>query len=225
MSPLELSTVFATTPPPEGLQMSGAAPVGAASPEPAPAEGSCLGQDVTHHLRQLAEGRDGAFDVLVGLVYPQMEGIARGQLRKLRFGQTLDTRGLVHEAYLKMLHQEPVDWQDRQHFFAVTSRAMRQILVDHARRRSAQKRGGGEEAVELHEELLVSHDDSDHVLQLDQALGRLGELHQDLRQVVELRFFGGLSEPETAEAMGTSLRTVQRLWQRARIWLRSELGG
>ena len=225
MSPTELSTMSATPEPPGGPP-----PVALSSGDVPRSERVLAGtpasaREVTQHLRQLAEGQDGAFDVLVDLVYRQMEAIARGQLRKLRFGQTLDTRSLVHEAYMKMLHQEPVDWQDRQHFFAVTSRAMRQILVDHARRRSARKRGGGEEAVELQEELLVSHQDSEHILQLDLALERLGELDGALRKVVELRFFGGLSESETAEAMGSSLRTVQRLWQRARIWLRAELGG
>lgn len=156
-------------------------------------------------------------------VYDELRRLARRHVR--RDADTLQPTALVHEAYLRLACDPRVVERGRSYFFAAAARAMRQILVDHARRRSAQKRGGGEEAVELQEELLVSHDDSDHVLQLDQALGRLGELHQDLRRVVELRFFGGLSEPETAEAMGTSLRTVQRLWQRARIWLRAELGG
>ena len=178
---------------------------------------------VTRHLRDMAAGSDGAFDQVIDLVYPQLEKIAHGQLRYRHFGQTMDTQGLVHETYLKMLHQGSVDWKDRQHFFAVTSRAMRQILVDHARRRNAQKRGSGEEVCELKDELLVSANDSAHVLELDSALDRLARIDTKLRDVVQHRFFGGLSEEETAEAMGVSLRSVQRLWRRARIWLREEL--
>ncbi|MEM9593605.1 MAG: ECF-type sigma factor [Acidobacteriota bacterium] len=181
-------------------------------------------RDVTRHLQDLACGDDGAFDAVVALVYRQLERIAHRNLRHLRFGQTLDTRGLVHETYLKMLGQGPVSWRDRQHFFAVTSRAMRQILVDHARRRHAQKRGSGVENVELQEHLLVSADDCRHILQLETALEQLEGVDPQLRLVVEHRFFGGLTEAEIAQVLEVSERTVQRLWRRARIWLRNELG-
>jgi RNA polymerase sigma factor (TIGR02999 family) len=178
---------------------------------------------VTRHLHDMVDGSSDAFDRVIDLVYPQLAKIAHGQLRYRHFGQTMDTRGLVHETYLKMLQQGSVEWKDRQHFFAVSSRAMRQILVDHARRRNAQKRGSGEEVQELNEELLVSGEDSERVLELSSALDRLARIDTKLRDVVQHRFFGGLSEEETAEAMDISLRSVQRLWRRARVWLRGEL--
>ena len=180
--------------------------------------------DVTRHLRRLAEGESHAFEQVVSLVYRQLEELARSNLRRHRASPSLDTRSLVHETYLKMLNQRQLDWQNRRHFFAVTSHAMRQILVDHARRRNAAKRGSGQEAEELDEHrLLVSDDDSDDILQLDEALKQLAEIHEDLHQLVELKFFGGLTEPELAEALDVSERTVQRMWKRARAWLKVEI--
>ena len=139
--------------------------------------------------------------------------------------RTIDTTGLVHEAYLKLVDQTRAEYRDRSHFFAVAARAMRQILVDEARRRSAGKRGGGVAAVTLEEDRHggVSAD-ADFLLSLEEALQSLGRLDPRLPRVVECRFFAGLSEEETADALGISTRTVQRDWMRAKAWLREEMG-
>ena len=193
------------------------------SPDKDPLAGPRL-DDVTRELRRLADGESQAFQEVVSMVYRQLEELARSHLRRHKSSLSLDTRGLVHETYLKMLNQRQLDWQNRRHFFAVTSQAMRQVLVDHARRRNAAKRGSGQEAEPLEEErLLVSSDDCLEILRLDEALKHLAEINQDLHQLVEYRFFGGLKEPEIAEALGVSERTVQRMWKRARAWLRQEL--
>lgn len=180
--------------------------------------------DVTVYLRAYAQGDGDAFDHAVSLVYANLRTIARGQLRKIRFGETLDTTGLVHEAYLKLMDQQGVDWRDRQHFFAISARAMRQIIVDHARRRSAQKRGGGEAAEELDEERMGDSNEAERILAVNDALERLARVDERMLQVVECRFFAGYSEQETADALGLSLRTSQRVWMRARAWLKEELG-
>ncbi|MEM8931953.1 MAG: ECF-type sigma factor [Acidobacteriota bacterium] len=179
--------------------------------------------DVTVLLRAYADGDGDAFDDAVSLVYTNLRDIARRQLRKIRFGETLDTTGLVHEAYLKLMDQQGVDWQDRQHFFAISARAMRQIIVDHARRRSAQKRGGGEAAEELDEQRISGREDAEHILAVNDALESLARVDERMLQVVECRFFAGYSEQETADALGLSLRTSQRVWMRARAWLKEAL--
>jgi RNA polymerase sigma factor (TIGR02999 family) len=179
---------------------------------------------VTRLLLAHGRGEEGAFDRLVAVVYDDLKDVARRQLR-WRVGQTLNTTGLLHEAYLKMVDQAQVSWQDRGHFFAIAAHAMRQILVDHARSRGAQKRGAGAHHTGLDGVEVAVAEEADRLLAVETALGRLGELDPALVRVVECRYFAGYTEEETAEALGVAKRTVQRLWLRARLWLKEELGG
>lgn len=178
---------------------------------------------LTQLLVEYRNGDRGAFDRLVPLVYPDLRRIARAHLRRLPSGQTLETDGLVHEAWMKLVDHTRADWQDRVHFLAVASRAMRQVVVDYARRRRAGKRGGGAREIDLDEASLAVEAQAEWLLTLDRALERLGEHNPRLVRVVECRYFAGLGEDETAEALGVSLRTAQRDWLRARAWLREEL--
>ena len=181
-------------------------------------------EGVTQLLIAYRDGDREAFDRLVPMVYDDLRRIARRQLR--RGGpQTLNTTGLVHEAYLKLVDPSQVDWQDRGHFLAVSARAMRQVIIGYARKRSAVKRGGGERPVTLDEAQVAVDEQADRLLALDRALERLGARDPRLARVVECRFFAGLSEEETAQALGVSLRTAQRDWMRARAWLKEELRG
>jgi RNA polymerase sigma-70 factor, ECF subfamily len=180
--------------------------------------------DVTELLIAHGQGRADAMDLLVPLVYDDLRQIARAQLRRRLPGQSLDTTGLVHEAYLRLVDQTRASWQDRGHFYAVCAVAMRQILIDRARRRARSKRGGGEVAVAIdqrHEPAVAA---AERMLQLDLSLQKLGNVDPRLVRVVECRYFAGLSERETAEALGVSVRTAQREWLKARAWLRAELG-
>jgi RNA polymerase sigma factor (TIGR02999 family) len=176
-------------------------------------------EGVTQLLIAYRDGDRDAFDRLVPMVYEDLRRIARRQLRRGQPGQTLNTTGLVHEAYLKLVDPAKVDWQGRGHFLAVSARAMRQVIIGYARKRSAGKRGGGERPVTL-DEAQIAVDE-----QADRALERLGGKDPRLARVVECRFFAGLSEEETAQALGVSLRTAQRDWMRARAWLKEELRG
>lgn len=180
---------------------------------------------ITSLLRAFGEGDRDAFDELVPLIYEDLRRLARRQMRRGVPGATLDTTGLVHEAWLKLAASNRLSVRDRQHFLAVSVRAMRQVVIAFARRRNAVKRGAGERAVTLDEARIAIDDQSDSLLALDEALGRLGRYDRSLAQVVECRYFAGLSEEETSVAMGVSLRTAQRSWMRARAWLREELGG
>ncbi len=175
--------------------------------------------NVTQALVAAREGNEAAAHRLWAMVYDELRGIAHRELRGERRGQTLSTTALVHDAYFKLVDQTRVAWQDRAHFYALSCRAMRQILVDHARRRNAKKREGARHAVPLEEamELAVTH--PGELLALDEALTRLGALDERLVQVVECRLFGGLSVEETAEVLGVSARTVARDWRRARAHL------
>jgi RNA polymerase sigma factor (TIGR02999 family) len=181
--------------------------------------------DVTQLLIAFREGDRQAFDRLVPIVYDDLRRIARAHLRRSRRGQTMNTTGLVHEAYLRLVDQTQANWEDRQHFLSVCARAMRQIVISNARRSSAAKRGGGERQVTLNEEQIAEARHAERLITIDRALDRLAARNERLAQVVECRYFAGLTEEETAEAMGSSLRTVQRDWMRARAWLREDLGG
>jgi RNA polymerase sigma factor (TIGR02999 family) len=181
-------------------------------------------EGVTEAIRQVHAGEDGALDRLVPLIYDELRLIARRQLGGRRAGQTLDTTGLVHEAYLRFAGQRRPGWQDRAHFFAAAARAMRHILIDYARSRRRQKRGGGQRHVTFDEALAAVETEADRLLAVDEALERLAAEDQRLARVVECRFFAGLSEQETAEALGVSARTVQRAWGEARAWLKREMG-
>lgn len=177
---------------------------------------------VSRIIADMRKGDAGAIDRLFPVVYSTLKQVSRAQLRGAQ-GAELCTTELVHEAYLKLLGSSPTDWQGRSHFLAVAARAMRQILVDHARRRLAGKRGGGHAPVTL-----LDCDGSvrmgfDELLALDEALDRLDALNPQLRRVVELRYFSGMSEREVAEALSVTTRTVGRAWVKARLFLHREL--
>ena len=175
--------------------------------------------DVTRLIGHLRSGKAGALDELLSAVYDALRDIARNQLRGERADHTLQTTELVHEAYMKLVDHETVDWQDRQHFFAVAARAMRQILVDHARRRTAQKRGGETETVPLDDVTPRREVGPGTLIALHDALDRLAERDERKAQVVECRFFGGYTTQETADVLDVSRSTVVRDWRAAQAWL------
>ena len=179
--------------------------------------------EVTRLLAAYAEGDREAFDQLVPLVYDELRRIARRHLHRGNRGQTLDTTGLVNEAYMKLANQVGLKLQDRGHFLAVSACAMRQVIISRARARLADKRGGGAQPVTLDEHNIAGRDQAEWLLDLDRVLEELKERDEKLARTGECRFFAGLSEEETAEALGVSLRTAQRNWMRARAWLRAEL--
>jgi RNA polymerase sigma factor (TIGR02999 family) len=179
-------------------------------------------RSVTDLLLEVRRGNPEAMDRLFSLVYPQLRRIARRQLQGERPGHTLGTTGLVHETYLKLVDQSRIDWQDRGHFFAMAARAMRQILVDYARRYRTQRRGGGLQRVALTDRLAVD-EQAELVLAVHEALGRLAGVSERLSRVVECRYFAGLTEEETAVALGVTARTVERDWVKAKGWLYQEL--
>lgn len=174
---------------------------------------------VTRALIDAARGDQGAADRLWSLVYDELRAIAHRELYGEERGQTLSTTVLVNEAYLKLIDVDRVAWRDRAHFFAVACRGMRQVLVDRARHRMARKRSGRRHEVTLTTALRMAEEASQELIELDEALTELAAHQERLAKVVELRFFGGLSVPETAEVMGTSARTVERDWRRAKAYL------
>ncbi len=165
-------------------------------------------------------------DAVVQLVYDELRRLARAQLRRLRPGSTLDTTALVHEAYLKLAERTALGPEQRDHFLSLAARAMRQILVDYARRRAAHKRGDGHPALPLPAGELASPATlgAEQLLALDQALALLARSDEQSAQVVECRYFLGLGDDDTARALGVSSRTVERKWVRARAFLREQLG-
>lgn len=181
--------------------------------------------EVTQLLIAYRDGDREAFEQLFPMLYDDLRRIARAQLGRFRSGNTLDTVGLVNEAYLRLVDRTRANWLDRQHFLSVCARAMRQIVIDAARRRTAEKRGGKAPAVTLDEGRIRVDDQAERLLELNRALERLEHKNERLARVVECRFFAGLSEEETAEALDVSLRTAQRDWMRARAWLQEELAG
>jgi len=177
-------------------------------------------QDVTRLLESLRSGERGALDALFPLVYGELRRLARRQLSRERPGHTLDSVALVNEAYLKLVDQGNVRWENRAHFFAVSARAMRAILVDHARARNAAKRGGGGAVVPLDDVAeLLSDEQAEHVEQLDEALTQLSGVNEEASRAVECLYFGGLTLEETAEALSLSVATVRRRWSFAKAWL------
>jgi RNA polymerase sigma factor (TIGR02999 family) len=160
---------------------------------------------------------------VVELTYQELRAIAHRRLVARGRGGTLSTTALVHEAYLKLVDQSQSGWKDRAHFFALASLAMRHVLVDRARERHALKRGGEHRQVTLNDDVTSVEEQADVLLQIDEALERLAAFEPRLAQVVECRFFGGLTEADTAEALGVTIRTVQRDWVKARVLLRRAL--
>jgi RNA polymerase sigma factor (TIGR02999 family) len=186
------------------------------------------GPEVTELLRRAREGDAGALDRVFPLVLEELRAVAGARLRGEAPGHTLQPTALVNEAYLKLAASPEVDWRDRAHFLAVAARAMRQVLVDRARRRKADKRGGGVRPATLTDGSLLASGQgptAEELLALDAALDALGRIQPRLRQVVELRYFGGLADAEIGEVLGVTRRTVQRDWTKARAWLHAELGG
>ena len=180
---------------------------------------------ITDLLHAHAAGDAGALEQLLPRVYGELRRIARVRLRRERSAHTLAATDLVHEAYLKLLPVERVDWRSRAHFFAIASRAMRNVLVDHAVRRGAAKRGAGATLLAIEDAGADAGREQplEDLIALSEALGRLEQLDARQAQVVECRFFGGLSLEETAEALHTSAATVSRDWTFARAWLHNEL--
>jgi RNA polymerase sigma factor (TIGR02999 family) len=181
--------------------------------------------NVTELLAAWSQGDRGALDALMPVVYGELRRIARGYLARERRDHTLQTTALVHEAYLKLVDQRRVRWQNRAHFFGVAAQMMRRILVDHARARRAGKRGAGVETVALELTPELSAKPTVDILGLDAALDRLAALDPRQGRLVELRFFGGLSIEEAAEVMALSPATLTRDWTMAKAWLFKEMGG
>ena len=181
-------------------------------------------QGITQLLREWSEGDRTALDQLLPLVYDELHRQASRYRRRERPDHTLQTTALIHEAYLKLIDQRKVQWQSRSHFFAIASMAMRRVLVNYAKTRNREKRGGGELKLTLDEEhLAVINEDSDEIIALDEALTRLALLDEQQARVVELRYFSGLSLEETAEVLHVSRATVARDWTMAKAWLYHQL--
>ncbi len=179
---------------------------------------------ITRLLQSWKSGDGAARDELVSLVYERLKKLAGGYMRGERAGHTLGATALVHEAYLKMAGAE-VDWQDRAHFFAVASMAMRRVLVDHAKRRGRQRRGSGARETVFDEGLVVGAEPDPAILEVDEALEKLAAIDERKARVVEMTFFGGMSYAEVGEAMGVSEATVKRDLRMARAWLLREMKG
>ena len=182
-------------------------------------------QEVTQLLGDWSGGDAGALDKLIPLVQPELHRLAHHYMSRERAGHTLQTTALLDEAYLRLVDNTKLLWQNRTHFVAATAQLMRRIMVDHARERHSLKRGGGALKVPLDEAALVTETRSEELLALDEALERLAVQDSRKSQIVELRYFGGLTAEETAEFLKVSLRTVEREWNMAKAWLYRALSG
>jgi RNA polymerase sigma factor (TIGR02999 family) len=179
--------------------------------------------DITLLLEALAHGDREAEAKLIPLVYDELHHLAAGYMRRERPSHTLQPTALVHEVYLKLIQQRDMNWQNRAQFFGLAAQLMRRILVDHARGHLRDKRGGGQQKISLEDELIFSVERSEELLCLDDALSRLQRLNKRQARIVELRFFGGLTNDETAAILGTSPKTVRRDWALAKAWLYMQL--
>lgn len=180
-------------------------------------------KEITQLLLNWRAGDRMALDELVPLVQTELKRLARNYMRRQRIGHTLQTTALVNEAFIRLVDSDKVNWQDRNHFYAISAQLMRRILVDAARRKNSQKRGGERVQVTLDDRLNVSDEKETDLLALDEALSMLAELNPRQCQIVELRYFGGLTEEQIAETLEVSSRTVRRDWNLARAWLFREL--
>ncbi len=180
---------------------------------------------ITQLLQRARGGDEPAVSELVPLVYGELRRIASSFLRRERPGHTLQATALVHEAYLRLLRDEDLSFENRAHFLGIAARAMRQILVEHARARDAAKRGGERRRITLDEAVAATGNPDIDLLAVDEALQRLAALNAQHARIVELRFFGGLTNEEAAEALGVSVATIKRAWTVARAWLFRELSG
>ena len=196
------------------------------TPRDRPGEDRTYGEEITEDLLALQAGAPDAADRLLSRVYSELRKIAHRQLTAERTDHTFSTTDLVHEAYLKLVDQRRAQWTERAQFFAIAARAMRRILVDYARRHRALRRGGSGKPVSLDDESshsLPAARRADELVALDEALERLAMVDERLSRVVEYRFFGGLTESETAHVLGVTARTITRDWVKARGWLYQEL--
>ena len=180
-------------------------------------------KEVTQLLIAWSNGEEDALEKLVPLVYDELRSIARRYMRREPAGHTLQTTALVNEAYLRLIEQKEMKWQNRAHFFAISAQLMRRILVSMARARHADKRGGEARQVSLDEALVISEERAAELVALDEAMNELAALDPRRSRVVELRYFGGLSVEETAEVLKISPETVMRDWKRAKAWLYTQL--
>jgi RNA polymerase sigma-70 factor (ECF subfamily) len=179
--------------------------------------------EVTQLLLDWSDGDQAAFDALMPLVYDELRQMARRYMSRERPGHTLQTTALVNEAYLRLVDQKRVHWQNRAHFFAVASQAMRRILIDYARKQRYAKRGGGAPKISLEEAAVMSQERAADLVALDEALTTLASIDPQQSRVVELRFFGGLTIEETAEVLKLSVDMVKREWATAKAWLSREM--
>jgi RNA polymerase sigma factor (TIGR02999 family) len=179
--------------------------------------------EITRLLVAWRNGETNALDDLMPLVHRELKRIARNFMRRQRVGHTLQTTALVNEAFVRLVDSDKVNWQDRSHFFAMSAQLMRRVLVDAARRKNSEKRGGERVQVTLADDMKATERDQVDVVAIDEALRKLAELNPRHGQIVELRYFGGLTEEEIAETLNISARTVRRDWNVARAWLYREL--
>ena len=182
-------------------------------------------RNITHLLKEWGEGDQQALDELTPLVYEELRQQAARYLRKERPNHSLQATALINEAFLRLIDVKDVQWQNRAHFFAIAANLMRRVLVDHARRRDAEKRGGSQVCLTLDEGLAWANEPDVDLLAIDEALDRLALIDEQQARIVELRFFSGLTVDETATALGISPKTVKRDWSVARAWLKREIGG
>jgi RNA polymerase sigma-70 factor (ECF subfamily) len=182
------------------------------------------GQRITELLGEVQAGKAGSTDELIPLLYDELRRLAAGYLRRERPGHTLQPTALVNEAYLRLVEQKDAPWNGLAHFIGIAARVMRQVLVDHARRKGAQRRGGAKPKLTLNEAIVYSNEQPGELLAVDELLTRLADLDAQQARVVELRVFGGLSIEETAEALCISPATVKRDWAMAKAWLTREIG-
>ena len=182
-------------------------------------------QEITRLLLEWSNGDDAALDQLIPMVYPELRRIARRYMGRENSQHTLQTSALINEAYLRLIDQQAVEWQDRAHFFAVAAQVMRHILIDHARRHRYAKRGGGAQHIALDDTAIIIQERAAEFIALDSALNGLNEIDPRKSRIVELRFFGGLTVEETAEVMKLSPITIKREWRAARAWLLREISG
>lgn len=181
--------------------------------------------EVTELLVKWSEGDADALEKLLPIVYEELRRISHNYLRREHSGHTLQTTALIHEAYLRLVKAQGLDWQNREQFFGIAANLMRRILVDHARTASAAKRGGNAPNLPLDEYLTISGESDENLLLLDEALNKLAIIDSSAARIVELRYFAGLTIEETAEVLKTSPMTVKREWATARAWLHREIAG
>lgn len=180
--------------------------------------------EITKMLIELTDGRSDVVDRIYPYIYDELRRLAGSYLRRERSDHTLQPTALVHEAYIRLIDQTRVQWQNRAHFFGIAAQIMRRILMDHARKHKADKRGGEFEILPIEEEILVvSHERSSGLVALDDALSALAEIDEQKAKIVELRYFGGLSIEETAQVIGVSVPTINRQWRMAKAWLYGQI--